>query len=450
MVGQLIDQVDSVYFLMFPGWETELRGNRWNFAVRWARHKPVVLVIPTLQGGWSTTAAEPRIPNCRILRIQAVGEPDQIAGDTQIQVGQVLEDMTSHGHTRPLLWCYNWMLAGPLARLPAVARLLHATEAHLDMPGLDAFLDRLGAAVTISDLTVAVSDGVAAGLRNRVDRGEILTVTNGCDFRFYSAGSPDKALAATRSTYSRIAIYAGNINARLDFALLDRLASNNPDVLFALFGPTSSLAEADAKAWRVIQSHANVRAPGAVDADRLPDLYAAADVGLIPYRQDPWLVENALPLKALEMGATGLPVVSSLMKPLAGMAAGIAVTSSADEFAAAFARMSRATLSAGDLTELVAVSSANDYDKKFDQIVEALGGRLDGARPRTRVDDLIEVLGPRWFDSEVQLSRRIAMTQPVHARRRLVDTLIRYAPKGLKDRIRSNRLREAARALRGS
>ena len=27
-------------FLLIPGWEDELRGNRWHFAVRWAKLKP--------------------------------------------------------------------------------------------------------------------------------------------------------------------------------------------------------------------------------------------------------------------------------------------------------------------------------------------------------------------------------------------------------------------------
>src|SRR5713226_4840683 len=412
VVGHLFDRVDSAYFLLFPGWESELRGNRWHFAVRWAVHKPVVLVIPTLQGVPSRSEPEPRIPNCRILLIQSVGAPEQIVKDTQIQVGQILDDMADHGFERPLLWCYNWMLAGPLARLPAVARLLHATEAHFDMPGLSHYLDRLSAAVTISDLTVAVSDGVAAGLRGRVDRGEVLTVTNGCDYRFYSAGKPDQALAAKRGSYSRIAVYAGNINSRLDFDLVHRLASQCPDVLFALFGPRSSLTETDAKAWKEILKLTNVFAPGPVDPDRLPDLYAGADVGLIPYRQDPWLIENALPLKALEMGATGLPVVSSLMKPLAGLAAGVVVTSSADEFAAAFERTSRANLSADELRELDAVSAANDYDHKFKQIIEALDSRVVSARPTTRVDEFLEVLGPQWFDAEAQLYRSLAVSQP--------------------------------------
>src|SRR5713226_5606057 len=450
VVGHLFDRVDSAYFLLFPGWESELRGNRWHFAVRWAVHKPVVLVIPTLQGVPSRSEPEPRIPNCRILLIQSVGAPEQIVKDTQIQVGQILDDMADHGFERPLLWCYNWMLAGPLARLPAVARLLHATEAHFDMPGLSRYLDRLRAAVTISDLTVAVSDGVAAGLHGRVDRGEVLTVTNGCDYRFYSAGKADQALAAKRGSYSRIAVYAGNINSRLDFDLVHRLASGCPDVLLALFGPSSSLTETDAKAWKEILKLTNVFAPGPVDPDRLPDLYAAADVGLIPYRQDPWLVENGMPLKALEMCATGLPVVSTLMKPLLGMADALVVTKSGDEFLEAFARTSRATLSESEAAGLKAVSSANDYDRKFESILGALDQRVTRSDPVTSVDRLAEVLGPEWEEAQIRYSRWLAMSAPQRAAGRFVGSLAFLLPARLRRRLASGRLRAAMRQLLGS
>ena len=367
----------------------------------------MVLVIPTLAGGPARTEPEPRIPNCRILRIQAVGAAGAMAEDTQVQVGQILDDMARHQFERPLLWCYNWMLAGPLAELPAVARLLHATEAHFEMPGLAPFLPRLRAAVAISDLTVAVSSGVEAGLRRRVEGADVVTVTNGCDYEHYSKGKPDAALVALRGTYNRIAIYAGNINRRLDFGLLRRLASSNLDVLFALYGPVSALEKDDENRWKQLLGMANVKAPGPVNPDRLPDLYAAADVGLIPYHQSAWLVENGLPLKTLEMGATGLPVVSSLMKPLVGLAAAVVVTSSPEGFLAAFTGTGRAMLSPAALAELKAVSSANDYDRKFEQILQALEQRVPWQPVTTRVDRLIEVLGPEWFASETRLSNRL-------------------------------------------
>jgi glycosyltransferase involved in cell wall biosynthesis len=186
-------------------------------------------------------------------------------------------------------------------------------------------------------------------------------------------------------------------------------------------------------------------APGAVDPDRLPDLYAAADVGIIPYRQYALLVDNGLPLKALEMCATGLPVVTSLMKPLEGIAAGLVVTASPDEFLDAFSKTSRAGLSQADLNELSAVSSANDYDKKFDQIIGALNERIHEARPTTRVDRLIEVLGSEWFASEIRLSDWIAARLMSQVPRRLLKSVMRRVPSPIKRRLDSNRPRGSQR-----
>jgi glycosyltransferase involved in cell wall biosynthesis len=446
----LLDHVDSVYFLLIPGWESELRANRWQFAIRWAKRKPVVLVTPDNKHSAAVSVPEPRIPNCRILSVQLVSEPNVLA-KARIQVAQVLSDMTQHHFAKALLWCYNPDLADLFARVPAVARLHHASEAYFDMPGRSpAFHQRLRAVVEMSDLTVAVSDGVAAGILRRIENADVVTVPNGCDYRHYSTATPDISLTDAARAFERVAVYAGNINGRLDFGLLHRLASTFPRVLFAFYGPRIELSAADANAWQKLTVLPNVIAPGPVDPDRIRDLYAAADVGIIPYRQDPWLVENGLPLKALEMGATGLPVVSSLMKPLLGMAAALVVTSTADQFIEAFARTSRARLSESQARELSAVSSANDYDNKFEQILTELDRRIADPTPSTRVDVLSAALGAEWTDSEARYSRWLAMPLPA----RMVGTLIGKAalllPAGLRRRPALQRLRAAIRVLLGS
>jgi len=435
-------QLDSVYFLLFPSWETELRGNRWHFAVRWATRKPVVLVVPSLVAGSAISEPEARISNCRILRIQADGDPRDMVHTAQVQVGQILDDLTTHRHERPLLWCYNPHLVGPLARIPAVARLYHATEAYFDMPDIwPVLLRRLEAAVTISDLTVAVSDGVASSIRSRIGHANVVTVANGCDFKQYSAGTPDLELQSNGRSYNRIAVYAGNINARIDFGLLQQLVLAHPDVLFAFYGPRGTLTEPDGRAWQQLVGANNVFVPGVVDPDRLPDIYAAADVGIIPYRQDAYLVENGLPLKALEMCATGLPVVSTLMKPLAGLAAGLVVTTSASQFLEAFSKTSRTSVSASDAAELIAVSAANDYDRKFEEVIGALTPHLTESECTTRVDLLTDSFRSDWTASEVRFSRWLTLSLPA----RSLIFLYSLVPTPLRRRLRSMRIRLAVK-----
>jgi glycosyltransferase involved in cell wall biosynthesis len=442
--------VDSVYFLLIPGWEDELRGNRWHFAARWAKRRPVVLVNPVLTRGPATSAPELRIPNCRILRTQLVGEPNQLA-KVQIQVGQVVEDMAQHRFERPLLWCYNPDLAELYARVPAMARVHHASEAYFDMPGRGAStLQGLRAVVAMSDLTVAVSEGVAAGLRRGVEGADVVTVSNGCDYLHYAAGQPDEEVSAAGGSFERIVVYAGNINGRLDFELLHRLATEYPRDLFAFYGPVKELSRSEMRAWQRVAAFPNVIAQGAVDPDRLRDLYAAADVGIIPYRHDPWLVENGLPLKALEMGATGLPVVSTLMKPLVGLAGSLVVTSSANEFVLAVAATSRASLSESAAVELRAVSAANDYDIKFEEILTLLDERVTRTHPVTRVDRLAEVLGPEWGAAQIRYAQWLAMPGPARTAGRFVGSLAFLLPARLRRRLAAGRLRAAVRQWLGS
>lgn len=446
----LLERIDSVYFLLIPGWENELRANRWQFAVRWARRKPVVLVSPELKEGAARPHDEPRIPNCRILSTQLVSEPNQLA-KAELQVGQVLEDMDRHHFTKPLLWCYDPDLIELYARTPAIGRVHHATEAFFDMPNRSAAQHlRLRATVSLSDLVVAVSDGVAAGIRRHVDGADVVTVTNGCDYKHYSAGKPDGELAGLGKRYERIAIYAGNINGRLDFDLVRAVIRSQPLVLFAFYGPVKDLGAGDAAAWRRIAALSNVTAPGPVDPDRLRDLYAAADVGLIPYRHDPWLVENGLPLKALEMCATGLPVVSTLMRPLQGLARGLVVTSSSADFVHAFVGTSRASLSAEDAAQLKAVSKANDYDAKFDQIVAAADERITRTEAVTRTDRLPEVLGAEWTDAQIRYAKWLAMPPAARATGRMMGSVAMLFPARLRRRLGSGRLRAAVRQWLGS
>jgi len=447
---RLLEQIDSVYFLLFPGWQQELRGNRWHFAVRWAKRKPVVLVNPINLRGGALSAPEPRIPNCRILDVQMVSEPNQF-GKRHIQTAQVMSDLQAHGHVRPLLWCYNPDLVELYARVPAAGRLYHASENYFEMPGLSAaFHQQLRATIAVSDLTVAVSSGVADGLHRRVVHADVVTVTNGCDYAHYSGGRPDERLVEEGRAFERIAVYAGNINPRLDFELLQRLAEANPKVLFALYGPVKNLDPAESDAWRRFVAMSNVIAPGPVDPDRIRDLYAAGDVGIIPYHDYPWLVENGLPLKALEMGATGLPVVSTSMKALIGMARAIAVTTGADEFLSAFAATSRASLGGAATSELRAVSIANDYDRKFGQVLENLSNRIATAQPATRVDRMIPVIGDEYVADELRFARWLAMPLGLRVGGWFIGEFARLFPTNVRLWLGRTRLRQRLRELLGS
>ena len=116
----------------------------------------------------------------------------------------------------------------------------------------------------------------------------------------------------------------------------------------------------------------NCRHLGAVDPDRLPDLYAAADIGIIPYKDLLVIRESGSALKGLEMLASGLPVVSTLMRPMVGLTDGLVVVDNATDFLETLGKLCRGALSQQAYAQMAALCQENDYDRKFEQVLGSL------------------------------------------------------------------------------
>jgi glycosyltransferase involved in cell wall biosynthesis len=391
-------EIDSVYFLMYDGWDEELESNRWHYARRWARELPVTLLQPRQHVPRRQDAvAVAGIDNCEVLPVaKPGGEMTAYPLPGLIQAAQVMEHMARRGHERSLLWSYNPWLTALYAAVPAVARVYHASENHFDFVGMSEFFYReVEATVRISDLVIAVSSGVAEGLRMRVPEAKLALVTNGCDISCYRPAGPVSAeMTAMRGGFGRVAVFAGSINSRVDFELVERAAESNNATLFVLAGPVGPLDERDARTWRRVLGLQNVRHLGRMTPDALAALYRSADLGVIPYRREARIVRNGFPLKTLEMAATGLPVVASHMEPIVGLASAITVAEDDERFLESFASVSRSAVTDEERLELLEVAAANDYDCKFEQVVASVADSIPAGRAaRTRLDDLMLDLG---------------------------------------------------------
>ena len=154
-------------------------------------------------------------------------------------------------------------------------------------------------------------------------------------------------------------------------------------------------------------SPADVRHLPPVAPEQLPSFYATADVGLIPYKREPWIVENGFPLKALEMAATGLPVVATEMLPLHDVARAIRVAQDDDDFLAKLRVTQRDGLDADMQRELDDVCRRNDYDSKFAHIRDLLGQIVSPeTEPHTQADELLSVIGPGTGSLSVPVTAR--------------------------------------------
>ena len=396
--------VDAVYFFMDPGWETEPPGNRWHYGRRFARTVPVYLLQGTLTASQRTSVSEPepRILGATILRVRRIKRASlpEAEASSALAAAQILQHMQDHHIKRPLFWIITPWWGQVVQMLPARFRVFHVCDDYWRMAGLvddqasgevpplfGQLLPRTGGAAQVM---LAVSHGVAVAALAGVPGVPCRVVTNGCDFSVFSGGTPDADIlhaAAGR----RIAVYGGKLGSNVNWSLLNRLAEANPGTFLALFGREEALLTCEAEEERLhLLARDNVCHLGEVPQVRLREIYAAAHLGIIPYLELPHIVESSFAMKTLEYAAAGLPVITSHLKSVRGLATAIRVCVGDDEFAHVYAQLDRRTLTEAELAELERVARTYDYDTLFAQACRELETVLSAGPTRLTAAD------PEW------------------------------------------------------
>lgn len=212
---------------------------------------------------------------------------------------------------RAVFWAYpkNFPLPTLLDRFPPARLVVDVVDDHRAWPGVpEAEQQRLGEhyrdLLARADVVLANCEPVQQAMA-ALGR-EPLLVPNGCDAALPAAAGPaDEALREQRAFKGRTLGFVGNLESKIDIALLDRLAERFPACRIVLIGSTH--ANPDVLALR---RHANVRMPGVVPYDSLGAWLSTFDVGLIPHlRTD--LTRFMNPLKAYVYLSAGVPVVAT-------------------------------------------------------------------------------------------------------------------------------------------
>ncbi len=293
---------DCVVMLTWSDWHREPRSNRYHYAVRFARHVPVIFVQPDHVGdGFCFEATE--VPNVDILHVS----PDYDSRQSD-RINRALLDRKL---IKPLLWIYNSHFEDFVLQRHAALRVYHATEDYYS-PDLDKFADqtalrkKIGTILLNVDLMVAVSDGVAKSYRERGGyTGPLLMISNGCDAKFWEPG-PEQLMQATSGDSKLIILYQGGINYRVDFGLLEQIAAAFPEGELWICGKDDDAPQTE---WKNLRAYANVRYWGRLSAEELRATARRATVGIIPFMKME-SIQTSFPLKAFEYVACGLPVVS--------------------------------------------------------------------------------------------------------------------------------------------
>jgi glycosyltransferase involved in cell wall biosynthesis len=380
---------DVAVLLMLPGWENELRGNRWHVAKFLSQHMPVILVQPCLLDavGGPIVEQERRLPQTFILKtrihLSRSSEDWLEASGYAHDIQWLLDHM---GAKEPLFWLFSPLLGRTFAMLEGGTKVFHATEDWPTFPDISKYLVRsMEDGLLAADHVIAVSEGVSASIAPLSGNIHPRVLTNGCDYLSYSESRPDQRILALRSSNEqKLAVFAGNIDYRIDYGLLARLVQEIVDIAVIVIGPVHSQSSQDCSAWRTLLRHPRVFYLGPFDPDLLPNVYASCDLGLIPYKELDFLVRSNFSLKALEMAATGLPVVSSKMDSIRGLASAIFVADSTDEFVSCARTVSKTLLSPLHVRELAAVARRHDYNERLTQaLVDISSQRKEAPLPKS-------------------------------------------------------------------
>ncbi len=266
--------------LTWSDWFKELRSNRYHYATRFAKIKPVIFVQPDLAES-KYIFEETGIENIVVLHI-----PNTYDGIQQKLLNAALAE---HSCIRPLFWIYNCYFHSFLAQHYSVINIYHGTEDYLasesrikfqDKTLIDAYVKTLSRC----QLIIAVSEGVKKSFEQNVDfEGKIVTVNNGCDYSFYC---PVKNHSIAKKINSKIAFYQGNIFDKLDYDLLLKVTKILPDWTFNFCGKVIF----NEKDWQVLLKRPNVNYLGLLTPEEIRSHAYQATVGLIPFVQSEWLV----------------------------------------------------------------------------------------------------------------------------------------------------------------
>lgn len=357
--------------LTWSDWHTEPRSNRYHYATRFARHLPVYFVQP--DGEEASLRFEPAA-EANITLVHVPG----IYNEANAKLLDVA--LRTRGVFRPLQWIYNTFFDDYIQISKPRLRVYHATEDYVTPSnGLRAARPEVIAptcrVLERVDLLIAVSDGVAAAYRKHAAYGgPSLTLPNGCDYGFWNAAGACNHVAPDNG--ARVVLFQGGINARLDYQLLIGLVDRLPDWEFWFCGWDHEAP----REWRALSARSNVRYFGRLSVEAMATLAKQALVGIIPFKQDPW-IERSLPLKAYEYIACGLPVVSVPIDALRDRGELFAIETTAEGFAAAIERLATTRNEPQALTARDKAAREQSYDRRFSEAVAGIGDMIHRSPP---------------------------------------------------------------------
>jgi glycosyltransferase involved in cell wall biosynthesis len=294
------EDFDAVIMLTHSDWKKEPKANRYNYAIRLAKHQIVLFVQPDLH------VQQYVVEKTEIPRIEIVHIYDNYGIEQDLMLKKALIEL---GIKKIILWVYNARFKSFIARSSNDSTLCvyHATEDYFsdDFCVDNEIRESIAKIAPYTDLVLSVSAGVAENyIENCSYRGAIKVLGNGCDYDFYHLG-------IKKEKKEKIAIYQGGINKKIDLDMLFNVVQLMKDWRFDFAGGVYWESREEKKIWEDLVSKENVRYYGELEREVLREKMHNSSIGIIPFKRNDWLVRRSFPLKAYEYAACGLPVVST-------------------------------------------------------------------------------------------------------------------------------------------
>ena len=233
------------------------------------------------------------------------------------------------------------------------------------------------------------------GLAERLERfKEATLLPNGVEVDHFGVGRGPMPAWKERTSGPIVGFY-GTIGDWLDFDLLSYLAGHRPAWSFVFAGPLES------RQFERLRKLTNVHYLGVIAYEKLPQHAAWFDVGLVPFRLNA-LTRYVHPIKALEYLALGLPVVSTALCDLAGLANVIRFASTSEDWLKALDDALSAQ-SPGEQAKACRRQAAarHDWGNRVETIVARLSEHREQselAHVRSRPAETIGTSGPSTQD----------------------------------------------------
>lgn len=302
----------------------------------WDRHDPAWRAAPAF--GRMEHADGVRIAHAArwLMRVPRLPRLDRVS--VALEARRLRRLLPTHARTDLTLYVFHPMFQPYAEALQPTRLIYHAYDLFALTPeGTTELARQEQWLLDHADLRIASSEITAARLEERGGR-RVETLPNAADIHRFDRAHHEPIPTDLAAIPHPWIGYAGNINIKVDLALIAELASRRPQWHFILIGEVGVLDNTASAALAHCRSLRNVHELGGKAYTEVPAYVAHLDVGLMSYRIRPDLWTTALaPLKLYEYLAAGCPVVSAEMGAIDRFRDVVSVAESTDEWEHAIA-----------------------------------------------------------------------------------------------------------------